>query len=196
MKKRILIAVYIALMILMLFGQKYIYYYNRGNASFENQKYDEAILEYKKSLHGVIPKYRECKIRINYALAICKKIDLDLDESNENSVNQAIDMYKFAIDILTEKGCASKLKENEFHSEDAEILTEDIENEIYRLNNLFSQKQNSKDNNGRESEKKEETQDAENTIKSIKENAIIEQKKIEKQYEDYGKNFDRKTRNW
>ena len=166
--KKIVLAIYIVLIVLMLFGQKYIYYYNRGNAFFKNQKYDEAIIEYKKSLHGVIPKYKECKVRINYALAICKKVDLDLDESDENSVNQAIDMYKFAIDILTEKGCASKLKENEFHSEDAEILKEDIENEIDRLNKLFSQKQN----------------------------AIIEQKKIEKKYEDYGKKFDRKTRNW
>lgn len=194
--KKIVLAIYIVLIVLMLFGQKYIYYYNRGNAFFKNQKYDEAIIEYKKSLHGVIPKYKECKVRINYALAICKKVDLDLDESDENSVNQAIDMYKFAIDILTEKGCASKLKENEFHSEDAENLKEDIENEIDRLNKLFSQKQNSKENNGKESEKKEEKQDTENTIKSIKENAIIEQKKIEKKYEDYGKNFDRKTRNW
>ena len=194
--KKIVLAIYIVLIVLMLFGQKYIYYYNRGNAFFKNQKYDEAIIEYKKSLHGVIPKYKECKVRINYALAICKKVDLDLDESDENSVNQAIDMYKFAIDILTEKGGASKLKENEFHSEDAEILKEDIENEIDRLNKLFSQKQNSKENNGKESEKKEETQDTENTIKSIKENAIIEQKKIEKKYEDYGKKFDRKTRNW
>lgn len=194
--KKIVLAIYIVLIVLMLFGQKYIYYYNRGNAFFKNQKYDEAIIEYKKSLHGVIPKYKECKVRINYALAICKKVDLDLDESDENSVNQAIDMYKFAIDILTEKGCASKLKENEFHSEDAEILKEDIENEIDRLNKLFSQKQNSKENNGKESEKKEETQDTENTIKSIKENAIIEQKKIEKKYEDYGKNFDRNIKNW
>lgn len=192
--KKIVLAIYIVLIVLMLFGQKYIYYYNRGNAFFKNQKYDEAIIEYKKSLHGVIPKYKECKVRINYALAICKKVDLD--ESDENSVNQAIDMYKFAIDILTEKGCASKLKENEFHSEDAEILKEDIENEIDRLNKLFSQKQNSKENNGKESEKKEETQDTENTIKSIKENAIIEQKKIEKKYEDYGKSFDRNIKNW
>ena len=113
--------------------QKYIAYYNYGNILYKNGKYEKAIDEYKKALQKNIPQNKECKIRINYALAICKTVNVD--ESEKESIENAIKTYESAIDILVENGCASK--DNKGHSEIAENLKKDIETEIDRLKNLL-----------------------------------------------------------
>ena len=88
------------------FPERYIANYNYGNILYQNGEYEKAIEEYKKSLKGFIPKNKECNIRINYALAICKTVSVN--EKDQSSINNAIQKYESAIEILTQKGCANK----------------------------------------------------------------------------------------
>ena len=127
MKKKILIATFILLLIIMLkliynniinsilinnynngkyskeyakaltfinFNQRYVANYNYGNILYQNGEYEEAIEEYKKALKGNPPKSKECNIRINYALAICKTVQVD--ENDQNSIQNAIKEYENA----------------------------------------------------------------------------------------------------
>ena len=110
--------------------QRYIAHYNYGNILYKNGKYEEANIEYENALKESIPKYQECSIRINYALSICKTVQLD--ESNQESIEKAIEIYESAIDVLIQDGCANKNDDNG-HSEDAEQLKKDIQKEIERL---------------------------------------------------------------
>ena len=109
------------------FIQSYIARYNLGNINYQKGEYDKAIEEYEKALKGFVPKNKECSIRINYALAICKKVSVD--ESDQDSISNAIKEYEKAIDILTQKGCAGK-EDNTGHNKKAEQLKKDIEQEI------------------------------------------------------------------
>ncbi len=171
--------------------QKYIAYYNYGNILYKNGKYEKAIDEYKKALQKNIPQNKECKIRINYALAICKTVNVD--ESEKESIENAIKTYESAIDILVENGCASK--DNEGHSEIAENLKKDIETEIDRLKNLLKdlKKVTKKDENNK---KENNSENIEEEIQNIKEEAIKQQRKKEEMYKKYDKTFKRKSKNW
>ena len=80
--------------------QGYIANYNYGNVLYNNEKYEEAIEQYKDALNKNVPKKKECDIRVNYALAICKTVEVD--ENDENSINEAIKKYETAIDALLE----------------------------------------------------------------------------------------------
>ena len=80
--------------------QGYIANYNYGNILYNNEKYEEAIEQYKNALNKNVPKKKECDIRVNYALAICKTVEVD--ENDENSINEAIKKYETAIDVLLE----------------------------------------------------------------------------------------------
>ena len=157
--------------------QKYIAYYNYGNILYKNGKYEKAIDEYKKALQKNIPQNKECKIRINYALAICKTVNVD--ESEKESIENAIKTYESAIDILVENGCASK--DNKGHSEIAENLKKDIETEIDRLKNLLKdlKKVTKKDENNK---KENNSENIEEEIQNIKEEAIKQQRKKEEMY--------------
>ena len=77
--------------------QKYIANYNYGNVLYNKGEYEEAIKEYEEALNSIIPENKECKIRINYALAICKTIQVD--EKDSNSIKNAIETNEKAIDI-------------------------------------------------------------------------------------------------
>lgn len=179
------------------FLQRYVANYNYGNILYKNAKYEEAIEEYKKALNEIVPKEKECSIRINYALAICKTVQVD--EEDSESIKNAINTYESAIDILTENGCANKNDDNG-HSKKAEQLKKDIQKEIERLKNL--KKLNKDDEENDEDEEKEdnneqEVETIENKIQDIKENAIQDQRELESQYKNYG-NFDynKTERNW
>ena len=49
----------------MNFTQSYVANYNYGNILYQNGEYESAIEEYAKALKGIIPKDKECNIRIN-----------------------------------------------------------------------------------------------------------------------------------
>ena len=178
------------------FPERYIANYNYGNILYQNEEYEKAIEMYKKALKGYIPKNKECNIRINYALAICKTVLVN--EKDQNSINEAIKKYESAIEILTQKGCANKNDDNG-HNQKAEQLKKDIQNEIKRLKKL----QEDSENNDEEEEEEKEEQSKENTntveekIQNIKENATQEQRDIENKYKNYGEhNYDQIQRNW
>lgn len=160
------------------FPQKYIANYNYGDILYQKGEYEEAIEEYKKALNGKVPKDKECSIRINYSLAICKTVQVD--ETDEQSIKQAIEKYESAIDVLIENGCANKNNDNG-HSQKAEKLKKDIQKEIDRLKNLQKKDQNQQQQN--EDEKKENQQQQAETVEEkmqkIKEQATQGQREAE-----------------
>ena len=188
---------YAKALLLINFPQKYIASYNYGNILYKCEKYEEAIVEYRNSLNGIVPKDKECSIRINYALAICKTVEVD--ENDGESIKSAIKTYESAIDILTEKGCANKNNDNG-HSQKAEQLKKDIQKEIERLKRLKNlNKEEEKDSKDEEiqNNNKQEVETIESKMQDIKENAIQKQRELENKYKNYN-NFDynRTKRNW
>jgi tetratricopeptide (TPR) repeat protein len=171
------------------FQKSYISNYNYGNILYKNGKYDEAIEEYEKALQTLVPAKKECKIRINYALAMCNCIEVD--ESNQDSLQEAINTYEEAIKILTEKSC------NE-HNKDAEELKEDIEKEIERLKKLQQNTSNSEEENTEESnQQKVEEETIEKKIQNIKEEATKDQRETESIYKSFYKKYEYSTgKNW
>ena len=178
----------------MNFTQSYVANYNYGNILYQNGEYESAIEEYAKALKGIIPKDKECNIRINYALAICKTVQVN--ETDQHSIKEAIEKYESAIDILTEKGCANKEDDNG-HNQNAEKLKKDIQEEIDRLKNLQENGNNdSGDNDEDDDNEIEEAETIEEKIQEIKEEAIEEQREQEDFYQDYNKDFNRNNKNW
>ena len=163
------------------FPESYVADYNYGNILYQNGQYEEAIKQYKQALEGIVPKEKECKIRINYALAICQTVQVD--ENDQISIQNAIETYESAIEILTQKGCANKNDQNG-HSKDAQTLKEDIQDEIDRLKKLLNE---------------EDSDNSEETIQDIKEQATQRQRALESQfknYGDYGFLYEQPEKNW
>lgn len=183
------------------FPQRYVANYNYGNVLYQTGEYEQAIEQYKKALEVNIPEKKECKVRINYALALCNTVKLD--ENDEESIKNAIKIYESAIDILTEKGCANK-DNNNGHNQDAEKLKQDIQKEIERLKKVLQSKSNKdkdkkddkEDQKDEESDEDEEKQ-KEEEIQKIKEDAIKEQRQKENKYEKYNKiTINKNNKNW
>ena len=187
--------IYAKALTIMNLPQKYIANYNYGNVLYNKGEYEEAIKEYEEALNSIIPENKECKIRINYALAICKTIQVD--EKDSNSIKNAIETYEKAIDILTEKGCANKDNDNG-HNKEAEQLKKDIQKEIDRLKKLEDSSSDNKENeNNKKNNKDKEKDTIESKIQNIKENAIQEQREIESSYKTFSNyNYDKVEKNW
>ena len=177
------------------FSESYIANYNYGNILYQEGEYERAIEKYKKALDGIIPKKKECNIRINLALSICKTVSIN--KNSIDSVKDAIKIYESAIDVLTEKGCANK-ENNNGHSSKAQQLKNDIQKEIDRLKNLQeNQGDNDEEDEGEEQqENKIEEKNIEEKLQNIKEEAIKEQREVENQYKNYNKEFITRTKNW
>ena len=179
---------------LTTFVQNYVANYNYGNILYQNGEYEKAIAEYQKALKGIIPKDKECKIRINYALAICKTVQVN--ESDQDSINTAIEKYETSIDILTEKGCANKNNDNG-HNPEAVRLKKDIQKEIDRLKKLQPKNESTNQKNEEKDDKTEkESEKIETEIQEIKENATKEQREKEEMYYNYNKKSNRTKKNW
>ncbi len=176
------------------FPQKYIAHYNYGNVLYKKGEYEEAIEKYEKALKGIIPKNKECNIRINYALAICKTVEVD--ESDSKSIKDAIQTYEKAIEALTEKGCANKDNDNG-HNKKSEQLKKDIQKEIERLKKLENSSSDSTAEEKEEGKEINETETIESKMQDIKENALQDQREVESKYKNYG-NFDynKVEKNW
>ena len=194
MKRNILIVIYVISIIITLLlvcnfviSRNYIENYNVGNKLYKEKKYDEAIDKYKKALESInIPQKRECSIRINYALAICKTVQIDMSDSE--SVSNAIRKYESAIDVLTEKGCANKDDDNG-HSEKAEQLKKDIQEAINKLKSTEKVEGDSEEEDDNV-QKPKEGGTVEQKIQLIKENATKSQRENENKYESYSKMLD------
>ncbi len=177
------------------FPQSYVANYNYGNILYKNAEYEKAIEEYEKALKSTVPQDKECDIRINYALAICKTVQLD--EKNEDSIKEAIQIYESAIDILTENGCANR-NDNNGHNQKSEQLKMDIQKEIERLEKLQKEENYSSNNNQQQEDKQNQdnTDKIENEIQNMKEEAIKDQREIENKYKKHNKDYSKNEKNW
>lgn len=170
------------------FQRSYTANYNYANILYQNGEYEKAIKEYEKALKTVNSKEKECKIRINYALAMCQSVNVD--ESSQDSITKAIDTYQNAIGILTEKDCYK-------HNQDAKKLKNDIEKEIERLKKLQKNTNNKiDDDNKTDNEKQKNEENIEEQIQQIKEAAIKEQRETESIFRNYNKDFNNGGKNW
>ncbi|HJJ14681.1 MAG TPA: tetratricopeptide repeat protein [Clostridiaceae bacterium] len=162
------------------FLEPYIAHYNYGNVLYKNNNYDKAIEEYNKALK-LYPKHdRECKIRINLALAMLKKID-EKDEGEDNK-KTTLSILNSAKEVLFEHGCANR-DDNNGHNEDAEKLKKEIEEK----ENELLEKQETKQEDNKKEEKKEENKqntnesEVEEKLKEIQKEVIKErQNKMER----------------
>lgn len=181
------------------FPQSYVANYNYGNILYQNGEYEDAIDQYKIALNVSIPEKKECKVRINYALALCKTVELD--ESSEESILKAIQIYESAIDVLIENGCANK-DDNGGHSKEAEQLKKDIQKEIDRLKELLQNgsDESKEENDDKEDESQQEEsnqeKEMEQKIQDIKEDATKEQRSKENKYKNYQKEVNKNKKNW
>ncbi len=171
------------------FPQSYVAYYNYGNVLYQNGEYEKAINNYELALNGGVSKDKRCNIRINYALAICKTVQID--EKDQESIKNGIKIYETAINVLTEDGCANK-NDNNGHNSKAEKLKKDIQKEINRLKKLQNDQSsdNSEENdedNSNNSQKNTET--IEQKIQNIKAEATKDQRETQSMYESYNKKF-------
>ena len=126
MKKKSIIAVYVVILLIALrlvTEMPYMLWYNHGNDLYNKGDYTEAISAYDIALDLFPTKYKECKIRINMALAMLKKITPDYD------INTRLEVLNIAREVLTDDGCAGKEDDNG-HSKEAEKLKKDIDREI------------------------------------------------------------------
>ena len=115
------------------FPESYVPYYNLGNAAYRFADYNSAISYYTKALEMHPPKGKDCKIRINLALALCGTIDFNHLDTQDKIDSALFILYK-ARDVLTEKGCASQ-EGHDGHDADAQQLKEDIDRMIEKLKN-------------------------------------------------------------
>jgi len=156
------------------FNKSYIANYNYGNVLYQKGEYENAIEQYKNALNTFVPDREECKIRINYALAICKTVNLDEEkEKDEASVNEAIKKYESAIDVLVEVECAHR-DDNNGHNKDAQQLKNDIQKEIDRLKQSSTEQPSEDPSEDPTEEPNEENRTNENEITNMMEQIMEE----------------------
>lgn len=174
--------------------EPYVANYNYGNILYKKGDYNSAIEKYKVALKGWVPKNNEAKIRINYALAICKTVNLD--KNDEQSINNAIKIYESAIDVLD-----VYINKYGNDNEDVNQLKKDIEDEIEKLKKSDKSKDSDEKNESeqREEEGSNETDDVqkiENKIQEIKQDATKDQKEVERKYQNITKDYNIRKKNW
>lgn len=118
------------------FTEPYIAHYNRGNILYKKDNYDEAIKEYEKALHLTPSHDRECKIRINLALAMV--VPINLENITQNDVEEVLETLEKAKNVLYEHGCA--LSHGSGHNRDAQTLKEEIDKLEKELKNRMDSK--------------------------------------------------------
>ena len=150
-------------------NEDYLPYYNMGNAYYQNGDYDKAITNYKLALVKNPPKYKECPVRINLALAMIQKINFD-NLNTQNKIENAIRQLKAARAVLVEDGCANPAEDVfDGHSAEAEQLKKDIDEMIKKLQEQQQQQQQNQDeeqqepqpSDGNDDEEQQQPQDSE-----------------------------------
>ena len=123
------------------FGENYVAFYNLGNADYMKGNYDKAVSYYATALTKAPPEqYEDCMIRTTLALALCHTIDFDnLDLSDQEAVQHAIEVLLTARYYLTEHECASEpVGSNDGHFPDADSLKHDIDEMLQKLQSQSS----------------------------------------------------------
>ena len=141
MKRKIIAAVLIAGILLACFGIvskhfAYIVHYNNGNRYYRQYSYGKAIEQYGKALEQVIPEGKECRIRINLALAMLGLLGPDYAQPEQ--IENSIMVLEEARWELLAQDCATDAGTG--HSEEAEQLKEEIDKMLKQLyhNDLIS----------------------------------------------------------
>ncbi|MBE6121864.1 MAG: tetratricopeptide repeat protein [Erysipelotrichaceae bacterium] len=155
-------------LLVMNVPQSWLPHYNLGNAAYQRESYDEAISEYAEALTLNPSHPDECRIRINMALAMLKKIDFEHLET-ENDVETAVSRLLNARAVLTEENCAGESDDNG-HSETAEELKKNIDD---MLKQLGAEGNEDSEEEGEEGDQPEQSQ--ENNETSQREQEIREQ---------------------
>lgn len=180
--------------------ESYLPFYNLGNVAYKRGDYPSAIGYYNKALSLFPTGRKDCRIRINLALAMCYSIDYAGINSQEKIDTALFTLYK-ARDILLENGCA-KDGEEVGHDRDAQQLKEDIDRLIEELQNLKEQENN---NSGEDEQQPQQGQsdkndsadntpsDKENRMKDKlerdKKNALEDRKETQDNLEKWSKYF-------
>ena len=116
--------------------ERYLPYYNLGNAAYKRGDYKEAVMRYEQALArhpGIYDREKECRVRINLALSMVKQLDLKHLDSEEK-VEYAVNVLLSARDVLTENGCANpEAGVYDGHSKDAEQLKKEIDELLKQL---------------------------------------------------------------
>lgn len=162
--------------------EPYLPYYNLGNVAYKKGDYNKAIVNYKKALNEDPPKYKECPIRINLALAMIKKIDFQ-DLSTEKKLQKAIQSLRAARVVLTAHGCAGPV-EDDGHSEEAEKLKKDIDDMLEKLENPENQ-QNQQDQQDQQDQQNQ--QDQQDQQQNQDDQETEEEKRLREQLEEQQK---------
>jgi len=134
--------------------------YNLGVKKLKEGDYPTAENLFKSALWDEHTKRQECKIRINYALAIVKPITPEsiTDENYEESIAR---LYE-AIDVLTENDCAHEIDSNG-HSRKAQKLKEEIEEYIKKLEEEKKAEDEKKSSEDKKGEGNSDSQDGRDT---------------------------------
>lgn len=141
--------------------------YNDGNICYMEGDYEAAIELYKEALSHNPSEEKDCKIRINLALAMLATIDFEnIDDTN---VEEIIAYLEEARGILTENGCASP-EGHDGHNEDSQKLKEEIDAIIEQLKNPSgsgstepnNEKPDDNKNNKEREEKRKQIEEIEN----------------------------------
>ena len=151
-------------------NEDYLPYYNMGNVHYKNEDYDKAITEYKKALEKDPPKYKECPVRINLALAMLKKINFD-NLNTPNKIEGALRQLRAARAVLVEDGCANP-DDDGGHSPEAEQLKKDIDEMIKQLEQQQQQQQQQEDQQDQQQSQPEEDEGDDSQSNSEREDEL------------------------
>lgn len=169
--------------------QPYIAHYNNGNIHYQNRDYEEAITSYEEALTLNPPQEKECAIRINLALAIIKTLKEDYDQPE--NIEESIEILNLARDVLLEEECATE--DGDGHSETAETLKKEIEEEIKRLEQIAEEEEKKSDPNsqgGSNDSKDEEEENLKQELQEIQSGAYQERQEGMQSVEEWESMFD------
>ena len=133
--------------------QPYIAHYNNGNIYYQNGNYEQAIEEYYSALEQSPPKYKECSIRINLALAMLGTLGNEYD--SPDNIEDSIETLKEAKAVLLENDCATNSGDG--HSKTAEKLKSEIEDILEELENQSYSEPEEDDDPSEDSHENEDT---------------------------------------
>ena len=161
------------------FTQPYVGYYNEGNVLYNQGNYEGAISNYDKALSYNLKEDKDCKVRINKALAMIKPVDIEqIDDSNFDTT---IALLEDAKKVLLENGCAKE--DNTGHHKDAQQLYNDIDKFEQQLKQQQQQSSQSDASKGTDSDAnkdgKDDKKDEQKPDDKNEKNDAEEQKKQE-----------------
>lgn len=159
------------------FFQPYIGPYNRGNIYYKLGNYDTAVQEYQKALEKHPSKRKECKIRINLALAMVEK--LDFENITLEDRDEMIRVLDEAIAVLTEKNCAN-LDQESGHDKDAQQLEIELSQLKEALQNAEGESESSDDTKD-EQKKDSNTEQSTEQSDELKDKFKAQQDEVQKE---------------